>query len=334
MPSANSARTSAVPLGGLVKIRLTIIAWLMVSMLSPMRAQEPSLGDLARHERQRPEADRFGGAQLGQPAPLARPGEEVPLHFVRMDGKGRFLDRVALNGKEVLSGTLISVSLPLYVSPYLLDGTNVLEINYTSDPDVGLSVWVEERHPNGATITRLAAFSSEAGETKGRSVRRLVTFEAHPRTLPPVSLTDADRYEILQLVECYYRALAKKNTATWEELWNVASQDVRTVYPEGVEFVKNVMEMQAELIRNPRFKMQPYVADGLEFSVKGQIATVSRTNHEPVFASEPLVEHTVPAAMHAQFPKAEGTVTTKIEPHSLQFKKINGKWALALPFGF
>ncbi len=53
---------------------------------------------------------------------LSLPAANLPsseYHFLRFDGKAMFLERVALNGQTVLGGTLISYSLPVYISPEL-----------------------------------------------------------------------------------------------------------------------------------------------------------------------------------------------------------------------
>src|SRR5207253_7235980 len=95
----------------------------------------------------------------------ADPGD---VEYQFLWSEGAYLHRVALNGMTVAGDTAISISLPIYVTKYLRDGANELEVEYTSDTRVGLSVTLETR-AKGPRKDQIVRFTSLTVATNGRA---------------------------------------------------------------------------------------------------------------------------------------------------------------------
>lgn len=267
------------------------------------------------------------------PAALAQ--EDLAFHFLKMEGKAFFLERVALNGKTVLSGTLISISLPIYVTRYLQDGPNTLEIEYTSDKTEGLVLTIEERKRGRPQRRPVVRFSSAVGETQGRKVRKVVAFTAYPLAPPPVSLGDADRQAILGLVQAYHGGLVARNAGRVARFFDRAIKEDGGIYPEGMELFRRVMASIASALSSAQFKIGPVRLDGLQFVADGQVVLVSRLDRLPLMESEEIeVEEEVTTVVNGREVRQKAKSKVRIAPGRLAFKRYGSEWHFALPFGF
>lgn len=282
----------------------------------------PPLGDVARQERERRAATRAAaGPQQGSPPPAALLGELVPAHFLRFEGEvaeGEY--SVSVNGKTLLRNARVR-GLPLYVSPYLLEGGNQLEVEFTSHAGSPLDVIVEERFAGESGHRELVRFHADANQFPEMTHQQVV-FTAHPKVIPSVQLTDADRVAIHKLVQAFYDATASKDSLGVMKLFEPAIQDAREIYSEGADFGQNEMARLAHIVALPECTMEPYSPAGLAFSISGNVVTVKRANGAPVFSSnEVQVEP-------GQVDKS------RVSADVIPVKKINDEWKLTLPFGF
>lgn len=259
----------------------------------------------------------------------AGPGD-VEYQFLRSEGAG--LHRVALNGATVASGSAISLSLPVYITKYLRDGPNELEVEYTSDTRVGLSVVIETR-AQGPRREQVARFYSAPGETGGDRVAKTLPFTIHLRPQAALRFTDADEQAIMALLHTYYNTLARRDGAALRKLYEKAVGEEAQIYPEGIGLFQWVLNDSLRVIASPQFRMKPFQRTGLRFSVAGQVVVVTRPDQSPVVESETveLDDENVPP----QAGRAGGEKTkSSLKPVSLSFKRYDGRWYLALPFGF
>lgn len=309
---------------------------LCLSSITLLAQEQGSLGDLARQLKAKKEAARFGGVQLGGPPPLAAPGETLPAYFLCMSGKAVELTAVSLNGEKIHGGKLVTQNLPHMlpelVTSKLRDGMNVLEVEYISDPAEGLNIWVEERR-RGASPVTVVTFKSAAGDSQGDSKKKLVPFQAHPRNAPPLVLTDADRQILRNLIQDYYHALDRRDTAAVSAFLAPAAEEARAVYPEVLDWVTVGDKMTTALIQDKQFKMLPWEESELQFDIHGNYVKVKRSDGKPLLASVEVQED----VSKMNKPGDEGKVislSSQIAPIDLSFKKIDGRWRMALPFSF
>ena len=296
-------------------MRVLVITLLFASLCA---AQETPLGDLARQERARREAEEAANFKPGVPPPIAKAAEAIPVHFLTIRGEagdGEFL--VKVNGTALFHNTYVH-DLPIYISSMLLDGGNLMEVSLTRGK-APVDITIEERHPGEIDHQVLARFHADASETP-TPITTQVRFYAHPRATPPLQLSAADRAAIRQLISSFYDALKRKDAKQVMALFEPAIADARALYPEGADFGQNQMTKMASLVMVEGFAMNPFDASGLELSVRGATVMVKRSNGQPVFSSSEIV--------------AEDGHKTSVSAESILAKKIKGQWRLTLPFGF
>jgi hypothetical protein len=299
-----------------------IIAILLAASCVAQEAPQESLGDIARRERARKEAARAAaGPELGTPPPIVADNEIVPAHFLMVNGNvapGEFL--VLVNGQPVIHNTGVP-QLPPYITGLLRDGGNILAIQFTSAPDKPLDIVIEERFPNEHTHATLVHFHANANQFPAATTRQ-VAFTAHPKLLPPIQLTDADRKAIFNLVQNFYDTLSRKDGTAVLALFAPALAEVRTVFPEGADFGQNAMRDLASFATHPEITMQPYDPAGVEIVANRRVVSVRRTDGQPVFTS-------------SEVPSANaGGGASRVSADVILAKKIKGEWRLTLPFGF
>ncbi|HLW61298.1 MAG TPA: hypothetical protein VKV57_15450 [bacterium] len=242
-----------------------------------------------------------------------------PTEYQFLWSDGAYLHRVALNGATVASGAAISISLPLYISKYLVDGHNELEVEYTSDSRVGLTVAVETRAKEPRRV-EVARFHSPPGESRGASVVKTLAFTVHVHPQPPLHLTDADREAILAVLQSYYATLVRRDGAGLGKLYAKAMEEDAPIYPEGIGVFQWVLGDSQRMLAAPQFHMKPFQRTGLLFSIAGQVVVVTKPDGTPVVESD------------AGEP-GDGA-QAGFNPESVAFEKYDGRWYLALPFGF
>jgi len=294
------------------------IAISILFMLGICAAQEIPLGDLARQERVRQEAVEEANFKAGNAPPIAEVGESVPAHFLILrgeTGEGEFF--VKLNGKTIFHNSYLH-ELPLYVSPLLLDGGNLLEVSLVRGTGP-MDITIEERRAGEVAHQVLATFHADASPTPVPAAKQ-VRFFAHPKALPAPEIDDRDRDAIEKVVKSFYDALKHKDGKQVLALFNPAIEDARVLYPEGADFGEKQMTKMAGILGMDGFAMEPFEPDALDMVPRGSIVSVKRRDGTPVFTSK---EVSLPNGNH-----------TSISAETIPVKKIQGQWRLTLPFGF
>ncbi|HKV45336.1 MAG TPA: hypothetical protein VJT32_11790 [bacterium] len=249
--------------------------------------------------------------------PAAAGADTAEYQFLWSDGA--YLHRVALNGLTLASGAAISISLPMYITKYLVDGHNELEVEYTSDSRVGLTVAVETR-AKGSRRVEVARFHSPPADSRGARVTKTLDFTVHVHPRPPLHLTDADRQAILSVLQTYYATLAHRDGAGLGKLYAKAMEEDAPFYPEGIGVFQWVLNDSLRMLAAPRFRMKPFQRTPLLFSIAGQVVVVTKPDGTPVLESDAA--------------EPGGRPPAGFDPESVAFKKYGGRWYLALPFGF
>src|SRR5207302_1365967 len=135
---------------------------------------------------------------------------------------------------------------------------------------------------------------------------------------------------IAALLQTYYATLARRDGAGLAKLYAKAVEQEAQIFPEGIGLFQWVLSDSLRMIGNPRFRMKPFQGAGLQFSVDGQVVTVTRPDQSPLVESVP-VEAASAGAQPAS--GAEGAQAEPgLKPTSLSFKRYDGRWYLALPF--
>lgn len=293
------------------------------SALCLAQEETPSLGDLARQVRERRAAAKANvGPELGVPTPPALAGELIPAHFLRFEGDVGDSEYVVLiNGKTVLRNTHVR-GLPIYVTPSLLDGGNLLGVQFVSHPTEPIDIVVEERFAGETEHREVVRFHADANQYQTVATKQ-ISFTAHPRAVPDVQLTDLDRIAIYKLLKAFYDAAANKDGTAILKLFEPGIADARETYPEGAEFGQNEMTNLAHIVGLPDFAMEYYNPVGLTLSVSGNVVTVKRGDGSPIFASNEVAGDSESNASSA-----------RLSADVIPVKKIHDVWRLTLPFGF
>jgi hypothetical protein len=296
-------------------LRITSLLLLTSLCFAQEPAPEPSLGDLARQERERKASTP---PQLGETPPQAVFGEFIPAHFLRFEGDVAHADwTISLNNKPILHNGRVK-GLPYYISPNLLAGANLLAIDFTSHTTEPLDLYIEERWPGSGERRELAHFHADANQFPEPTHKDL-QFSAHPRIAPPIVLTDSDRQQIATLIQTFYDTLTRRDGPGLVKLFEPAIEDARPLYPEGADFGHNEIAKLSRMIGSPSFAMRPYNPEGLKMEPAGNVVEVTRAAGGPVFISLDV---------------AADTNNSRVNALLIPVKKINGVWRLTLPFGF
>lgn len=261
--------------------------------------------------------------------------QSVTYHFLKVEGKAHFLEVISLNGQLVIRSKLISLDLPVYVTRHLQQGTNTLEIEYASHRTEGLKIFIEERRRGPSERKTLVKFSSAAGETQGETVRKVIKFTPSLKFPPPITLHEADRQAILNLIKAYHNALAAKNSARVFKFTERAVKEESAIYPEGMKFYQaSRQELITAAFSSPGFKMKPLQLDGFAFLVAGDTVVVDRPSELPVISSEEfVVEEEVAFVINGREVREKLKGRTSLSPRSLSFKKYGREWHFTISFG-
>lgn len=260
--------------------------------------------------------------------------EEVAHYFLRIEGKAFPLERVALNGRTVLSGTLIAISLPLWVDKYLIDGQNQLLLQYTSDKTEPLTVVIEAR-TKGPRKAEVLRFPVPPGDTSGRKATKTAFFRVHMGQRPtPVNITERDRQAIVTLLQTQYDLLLRRDVPGVKKLYARALREQSQIYPEGVAFFEKVLDQSDKVIASPNFRMKPFNRSGIQFAVDGAIVLVSRLDQAPVMESERVeIEDEIVVTQNGKEVRERTKSQSKVSLDRIALRQFDGRWYLAVPFG-
>lgn len=237
-------------------------------------------------------------------------------YFVRVKGQASSIDKVAVNGRSVIEGTIASISMPLLVTNYLRPGQNALTATFTSSPREAFTIVVERRQ--GGTTKQVAQLSAPANASKGRPMNRAINFTVPAVDVQRVTvkLSQQDEAEIKSRLIDLHRALERKDMSHLKRAMKPGVDDLKSYYPEMAEFFTTMVDQfLGEMVQDRRFKMKPFRTDGLVITAKGRVATVARRDGKPVFESAAIKES-----------NGGGSSSSQISAIEVKFKKIGGNW--------
>ncbi|MDZ4835224.1 MAG: hypothetical protein SGJ27_15715 [Candidatus Melainabacteria bacterium] len=292
--------------------------------------------------------------------------------FLVVEGKGMPVKEILVNGINVLGGSLISLSMPINVTPMIKRGLNQIKVRCVSHNAEGLVTIMEKRTsgPKKLEIVRMALPPNESG---GKEIVKDLAFNVDPAPVLPakINLTESDREKILGLVSSYYSALKTKNPTKLRSLYSSALKEEQRIFPEGADFFTKVLNKEIALLKRKEIQMNSFTVDNIMLEQENDKIKAVRTDRKAMMESneievslEPFLSEVTPEEALAKNVKAKSkqkkniktkkaltaTPTTEQEEHeegdrlessakqrllttTLLFRKIDGQWHLALPRG-
>lgn len=283
--------------------------------------------------------------------------------FLVVEGKGMPVKEILVNGVNVLGGSVISLSMPINVTPMIKHGLNEIKVRCVSHSSEGLVTIMEKRTlgPKKFEVVRMVL---PPNESNGKEIVKDLAFNVDPAPVLPkkIELTDSDREKILGLVSSYYSALKTKNPAKLKSLYSSALKEEQRIFPEGAEFFTKVLNKEITLLKRKDIQMNSFAIDSIMLEQENDKIKAVRKDRKAMMESneikvelEPFLSEVEPAEKkekkHKKSKKSEDkTVVAKTEDPeegdkletsakqrllttTLLFRKIGGQWHLALPRG-
>jgi hypothetical protein len=258
------------------------------------------------------------------------------LYFLKFNGKANPLAKVSVNGATVVSGTIVSVHVPLPVTKHLRNGENTLEVEYASDSKEGLTIELEKRNKGSAKGEIRPLFSSPPAATKGQMVKGVVKFNLQLNVTPKqnVVLTETDKQAIQAQIQSYYAMLSKRDTQGVLSATERAFKEMKEANPQLAKSMQQaILEVTQQCLSSPQFKMKPLRLEKLQFSADGELVMVRRSDGLPIFASEEVeVIEEVISKQDGKEMRTKVKSKTQIVPTEMTFKKYGGEWQMVFRY--
>ncbi len=209
--------------------------------------------------------------------------------FLVVEGKGLPVREILVNGVNVLGGSVISLSMPINVTPMIRHGLNEIKVRCVSHNAEGLVTIMEKRTigPKKFEIVRMAL---PPNESNGQEITKDLAFNVDPAPLPPkkIELAEKDREKILSLVSEYYSALNTKNPAKLKGLYSSALKEEERIFPEGAEFFTKVLNKEIALLKRKEIKMNPFSIDNIMMEQENDKIKVLRKDRKAMMESNEI----------------------------------------------
>src|SRR5207237_5102779 len=180
-----------------------------------------------------------------------------------------------------------------------------------------------EARPKGPRKHQMVRFSGPQGETTGVRLTKKIPFTPQLGRQAPLHLSGADRGTIEALLQTYYNTLARKDGPGLARLYAKAVQQGAEIYPEGIGLFQWVLSDSLRMIANPKFRMKPFQAGDLQFSVDGQVVVVTRPDQSPLVESAPVAADS--AGAQAASGAAGAQAEPSLKPMSLALKRYEAQ---------
>lgn len=273
--------------------------------------------------------------------------------FLVIQGQGKPVREVQLNGVNVLGGSVQFLSMPINVSNQIKPGLNEVKVRYVSHETEGL-VTIMEKRTSGPKRTELAKLVLPPNHSEGKEIVKELAFNVDPAPPPPatIELSQDDRKKILALVENYHAALKSKSAARLKALYAPALKEEQRIFPEGAEFFARVLNKEIALMRRKEIKMGDFLIDQIMLEQESDKIRAVRKDRKPMMESNEIEVEVEPfwseIAEDGKDSKAGGKSRSKkqmtvkqpavlakqrLVTTTLSFRRIGGQWHLALPRG-
>lgn len=342
-----------------MRVLLTIIALVMASLCSPAFADEQTAASTetsAGAENSTTEEDsqkaensqsqKQGKSRKSETSEKAPNGQRVDDHyFIIVQGKGMPVREISINGINVLGGSVISLSMPIDVTPQIRLGLNEIKLRYVSHDQEALVTLMEKRTP-GPIRSEILKIELPPKHSAGKEMVKDMAFNVDPAPTPPekIEITLDDEKTILALIDDYYKALKTKNAARLRGLYAAALKEEQRIFPEAAEFFSKVLNKEIELMKRKEIKMHDFNSNEIMLEQEGSKIKARRKDRKAMMESNEI-EVDVPSIFSEVKETAQNAKKRKKEPvertsakqrlltTTLMFKKIDGRWHLALPRG-
>ncbi len=101
--------------------------------------------------------------------------QELSGYFISFNGSARSVSSAKLNGQNVLSAPIVTLTLPVNISGYLVPGANELVLDYISNPKDAMTVLIEKRTV-GPKKEEVAKVVLAANESNGAAAKKTISF--------------------------------------------------------------------------------------------------------------------------------------------------------------
>lgn len=266
-------------------------------------------------------------------------------YFIIVQGKGMPVREISINGINVLGGSVISLSMPIDVTPQIRLGLNEIKLRYVSHDQEALVTLMEKRTP-GPIRSEVVKIALPPKHSEGKEMVKDLAFNVDPAPTPPekIEITPGDEKKIHALIDDYYKALKTKNAAKLRGLYAVALKEEQKIFPEAAEFFTKVLNKEIELMKRKEIKMHDFNSSEIMFEQEGSKIKAVRKDRKAMMESNEIevdvpsifseVKETEPNAKKQKKEPVERTsVKQRLLTTTLMFKKIDGRWHLALPRG-
>ena len=267
--------------------------------------------------------------------------QELSGYFITFTGSARSVSKAKLNGQNVLSAPIVTLTLPVNVSGYLVPGANELALEYISNPKDAMTILIEKRTV-GPKKEEVAKVVLAANESNGAAAKKTVSFNL-PKDQPSraiKSLSDDDKKAIEKELQNYWAALNERKPDKLKALYKDSLDDERKLSPESAAYFDKILNREASLLRNPSIKLAPLEPAGLTFKIEGDTVKLYREDKKPLLTSnevdvqiEPVMIEVQKKAKNQSQPKA--TMKQQIVRTHLYFKQNSqdgvNQWSVSLP---
>lgn len=267
--------------------------------------------------------------------------QELSGYFISFNGSARSVSSAKLNGQNVLSAPIVTLTLPVNISGYLVPGANELVLDYISNPKDAMTILIEKRTV-GPKKEEVAKVVLAANESNGAAAKKTISFNL-PKDQPTraiKSLSDDDKKAIEKELQNYWAALNERKPEKLRAIYKSSLDDERKLSPESAAYFDKILNREASLLRNSNIKLAPLEPSGLTFKIEGDTVKLYREDKKPLLTSnevdvqiEPVMVEVQKKAKNQSQPKA--TMKQQIVRTHLYFKQISqdgGKqWSVSLP---
>lgn len=200
--------------------------------------------------------------QFSNLSPEDQKHQQKEYFFLVVEGKGMPVKEVLVNGVNVLGGSVISLSIPINVTPMIKHGLNEIKVRCVSHNAEGLVTIMEKRTPGPKKI-EVVRMALPPNESNGKEIVKDLAFNVDPAPILPkkIELTPDDREKILALVSSYYSALKTKNAAKLRALYSSALKEEQQIFPEGADFFEKVLNKEIALLKRKDIRMNSFDVD-------------------------------------------------------------------------
>lgn len=267
--------------------------------------------------------------------------QELSGYFISFNGSARSVSQAKLNGQNVLSAPIVTLTLPVNISGYLVPGANELVLDYISNPKDAMTILIEKRTV-GPKKEEVAKVVLAANETNGAAAKKTISFNL-PKDKPSKaikSLSDDDKKAIEKELQNYWTALNERKPDKLRAIYRDSLEDERKLSPESAAYFDKILNREASLLRNPGIKLAPLEPTGLTFKIEGDAVKLYREDKKPLLTSNEVDVQIEPVMIEVQKKaksqsQSKATMKQQIVRTHLYFKQSSqdgvNQWSVSLP---